>query len=137
MACTLSPLILQVSPHVINWKNEVWGKVIFHKRMSVHRGRGCYDVTSCYGQHPPQQHHTPGHYHTPWTAPPLSRSTRGRYASYWNPFLFSTKSEKILQKEITITISVDIDTPCFLFDARQLCMNGGTCAAENNLPGCM
>ena len=74
----------------------------------------------------------PGQRHIPWTAPPLSRSTSGRFA-----FLFSTKSEKILQIEMTITFSVHIDTPCFLFDARQLCMNGGTCAAENNLPGCV
>ena len=33
--------------------NEVWGKVMFYTCLSVHRGRVCYDVTSCYGQQPP------------------------------------------------------------------------------------
>ena len=35
--------------------NEDWGKVMFLHCLST--GRGCYDVTSCYGQHPPPGQH--------------------------------------------------------------------------------
>ena len=56
----------------------------------------------------------------------------------WNAFEnILTKIEKILQIKMTMTFAVHIDTPCFLFDARQLCMNGGACAAKNDLPGCV
>ena len=33
--------------------NEVLGKVIFSQASVCPEGEGCYDVTSCYGQHPP------------------------------------------------------------------------------------
>ena len=49
--------------------NEVWDKVIFvHLSVSysVHRGSGCCDVTSCYGQH-----HHPQQYPLPGQHPPL------------------------------------------------------------------
>ena len=63
------------------------GNVVFlHPSVShsVHRGRGFLSLAPG-GVHPLVTH--PGHTH-PWT-PPSRRSTSGRYASYWNAFLFN------------------------------------------------
>ena len=68
--------------------NEVWGNVIFlHLSVILFKGRGTWTGT-------PWQVHPPGRY-TPQQVPPPGpathagiRSTSGRYASYWNAFLF-------------------------------------------------
>ena len=57
-------------------------------------GRGCYDVTSCYGHHhPPTASPPPPNSTTSQISPPPDSttppSTSVGYASYWNAFLFS------------------------------------------------
>ena len=97
--------------------NEVWGKVIFSVacvKNSVHGGGKYLGRYTPRAGTPPRQVHPPGRYNptphqvhpqplgryitspTPWAGtPPRSnacweiRATSGRYASYWNAFLFS------------------------------------------------
>ena len=58
---------------------------------SPHRGfclSACWDTTPCRNRHPPDQA-LPGTRHPPRTRAYWEiRSTRGRYASYWNTILF-------------------------------------------------
>ena len=78
--------------------NQVWGKVVFHRCLSVHKGGICLWVQECAsgsGVHtpwtpPPRNTHTHWTHTSPGTPPghaPSPRSTSGRYASYWNAFL--------------------------------------------------
>ena len=70
--------------------NEVWGKVIFSVacvKNSVHRGRVPGRVHPLAGT--PLQAGTPPKVHSPWSSACWEiRATSGRYASYWNAFLF-------------------------------------------------
>ena len=92
--------------------NEVWGKVIFftHVCHSVHGGGVC--LSACWDTIPQDHAPPPGTMHPPpgTTHPPSGpctpreqcppprracweiRSTRGRYASYWNAILFKVNS---------------------------------------------
>ena len=79
---------------------------------SVHRGgvcpSACWDRPSSPGRHPPGQ--TPPCRHTPMQTPPGQTPPRadtpspadgyccGRYASYWNAFLFTIKSHMVYSK---------------------------------------
>ena len=87
--------------------NEVWGKVIFSVacvKNSVHGGGKYLGRYTPRAGTPPRQVHPPAgttpppirYIPTPWAGtPPRSnacweiRATSGRYASYWNAFLFS------------------------------------------------
>ena len=84
---------------IITGRNEVVAKVMF-LLVSVILSRGGGLPQCMLGYHPPPKH-TPGK-HTPWQAPPQEAHTSpvsthtpgiwsmsGRYASYWNAFLFS------------------------------------------------
>ena len=84
---------------IFTGRNEVVAKVIFlHLSVihSVHRA-GLPQCMLGYPppeQTPPQSRHPPwtrppGRRHLPWEADSSIRSTRGRYASYWNAFLYA------------------------------------------------
>ena len=73
--------------------NEVWGKVIFFTCLSVCSWGSTWTGTPLVGT-PPWQVQPPWQVDPPAGTPPWSsacweiRSTSGRYASYWNAFLF-------------------------------------------------
>ena len=87
---------------------------VFYTCLSVHGG--CYDVTSCYGQHhplaPTQPAPPPGQ--NPRTAPPPPRSTSGRYVSYWNAFLLYLETNLIIpwRKKVRITFQKQLGPDC-------------------------
>ena len=73
-----------------------WSKVIF----SVHRGGGVPGQVPPRDQvHPPGPGTPPGTRYTPGSCACWEiRATSGRYASYWNAFLFSAKFVKKVRK---------------------------------------
>ena len=113
--CPTNKQVVGLSPHKLSHfyrPQRSWAKVIFSQACvenSVHRGGGC--LPQCMlGYTPREQTHPPGadlpgSRHPPEQTPPLweqtppeqtpppgpdcsIRSTSGRYASYWNAFLF-------------------------------------------------
>ena len=86
--------------------NEVWGKVTFlHLSVSHSVHGGCYEVTSCYGQHPPRRTTSPlprtAHTHPQSTTHPLDSTNPGQQAGGTNPTgmlsCLSTRTLQVLQ----------------------------------------
>ena len=69
---------------IITGRNEVLAKVMFlHVSVILLTGGGYLT------RHPPGRYPPPGRHPPQAGTPPGIRSTLGRYASYWNAFLFS------------------------------------------------
>ena len=68
---------------------EVWGKVIFlHLSVILFTRGGGVSGQVPPGRYTPGQVHPPGRYSPSPSVHAWIRSTSGRYASYWNAFLF-------------------------------------------------
>ena len=107
---TMESLQIEVATHfqvipLLPPANEVCEGYVF-TRVCLSMGDG--------GRYPPQKVHPPGRYTPRSSACWEIRATSGRYASYWNAFLFSMRTESLGHRGVfaALTLSFVWTGPC-------------------------